>query len=356
MAIRSNRPDDGHPDSGRPSSGAPDRRLDERLAADPQQPDLPPESDMPDKPSELGGRGWFATLKRTAKEFQKDNLTDWAASLTYYGILSIFPGMIVLLSVFSMVSDPSTATRAVDEVAPDKYADGINTFIGSLQEAQGSAGLLAVVGFLGALWSASGYVAAFMRASNDIYDVPEGRPIWKTIPTRLGVTIATGVLLIISAFIVVFTGGVAERIGDLVGLGSGAVLVWDIVKWPVLVALVSLMFAILYWASPNAKHGSFRWISPGGVVATLLWIVASAGFALYLANFANYNATYGALGGVIAFLVWLWISNIAVLLGAEFDAELERGRAIKAGHPADEEPYVELRDTRKVKEGAKTRT
>jgi membrane protein len=326
-------------------------RKDERLAEDPLQPDLPPEEEMPDKPTELGGHGWFATLKRTVKEFSNDNLSDWAAALTYYGVLSIFPGIIVLLSVFSMVSDEDTATRAVDEVAPDQYADTINKFIGSLQDAQGSAGLLAIVGLLGALWSASGYVGAFMRASNAIYDVPEGRPIWKTVPTRLAVTIVTGVLLVISAFIVVFTGGVAERIGDLVGLGKSAVLVWDIVKWPVLVALISLMFAILYWASPNAKHGNFRWVSPGGVLAVFLWIVASAGFALYLANFANYNKTYGALGGVIAFLVWLWISNIAVLLGAEFDAELERGRAIKAGHPADEEPFVELRDTRKVKKG-----
>jgi membrane protein len=318
---------------------------------DPLQPDLPPEEEMPDKPVELGGRGWVGTLTRTIREFQGDNLSDWAAALTYYGVLSIFPGIIVLLSVFSMVSDESTATRAVDEVAPDKYAETINNFIRGLQDAQGSAGILAIVGLLGALWSASGYVGAFMRASNAIYDVPEGRPIWKTVPTRLAVTIVVGVMLVISAFIVVFTGGVAERIGDFVGLGKGAVLVWDILKWPVLVALVSLMFAILYWASPNAKHGGFRWVSPGGVLAVLIWIVVSAGFALYLANFANYNKTYGALGGVIAFLVWLWISNIAVLLGAEFDAELERGRAIKAGHPADEEPFVELRDTRKVKKG-----
>jgi membrane protein len=323
----------------------------ERLATDPRQPDLPPESRMPDKPTELGGRGWLATLKRTVKEFQNDNLTDWAAALTYYGVLSIFPGIIVLLAVFSLVSDKDTATRAVNEVAPDRYAGTINKFIDSLQDAQSSAGLLAVVGLIGALWSASGYVGAFMRASNAIYDVPEGRPIWKKLPTRVGVTVGTGVLLVISAFIVVFTGGVAQRIGDLVGLGKGAVLVWDILKWPVLVVLVSLMFALLYWASPNARHGSFRWVSPGGVVATLLWILVSAAFALYLASFANYNKTYGTLGGVISFLVWLWISNIAILLGAEFDAELERGRAIEAGHPEDEEPFVELRDTRKVKEG-----
>ena len=323
----------------------------ERLATDPRQPDLPPESRMPDKPAQLGGHGWLATLKRTVKEFQNDNLTDWAAALTYYGVLSIFPGIIVLLAVFSLVSDESTATRAVDEVAPDRYADTINKFIGSLQDAQSSAGLLAIVGLVTALWSASGYVGAFMRASNAIYDVPEGRPIWKKLPTRVGVTVATGVLLVISAFIVVFTGGVAQRIGDLVGVGKGAVVVWDILKWPVLVCLVSLMFALLYWASPNARHGSFRWVSPGGVVATLLWILVSVAFSLYLLNFANYNKTYGTLGGVISFLVWLWISNIAVLLGAEFDAELERGRAMKAGHPEDEEPFVELRDTRKVKEG-----
>jgi membrane protein len=327
------------------------KRNNAQTSEDPLQPDLPPEEKMPDKPVELGGRGWWGTLKRTVREFQEDNLTDWAAALTYYGILSIFPGIIVLLSVFSLVSDEDTATRAVDEVAPDEYAGTINDFIENLQGAKGSAGLLAIVALLGALWSASGYVAAFMRASNAIYDVPEGRPIWKTIPTRLGVTIVVGVLLVISAFIVVFTGGVAERIGDLVGLGKGAVLAWDILKWPVLVALVSLMFAILYWASPNAKHGSFRWVSPGGVLATFMWIVASAAFAFYLANFDKYNETYGALGGVISFLVWLWISNIAVLLGAEFDAELERGRAIKAGHPVDEEPFVELRDTRKVKKG-----
>jgi membrane protein len=319
-------------------------------ATDPYQPNLPPESRMPDKPVQLGGRGWLATLVRTVKEFKGDNLSDWAAALTYYGVLSIFPGIIVLLSVFSMISDRSTADRAVDEVAPDRYAEGIKNFIGSLQEVEGSAGLLAIAGLLVALWSASGYVGAFMRASNAIYDVPEGRPIWKTVPTRLGVTIATGVLLVISAFIVVFTGGVAQRVGDLIGLGDGAVLVWDILKWPVLVCLVSLMFALLYWASPNARHSGFRWVSPGGVLAVLLWIVVSTAFTIYLANFANYNKTYGTLGGVIAFLVWLWISNIAVLLGAEFDAELERGRAIKAGHPEDDEPFVELRDTRKVKQ------
>jgi membrane protein len=318
---------------------------------DPRQPDLPPEDKMPDSPTQLGGGGLWGTLKRTVKEFQNDNLTDWAAALTYYGVLSIFPGMIVLMSAFSLIGNDDTAQQAVDEVVPPQYGDDVNRFLTQLSDAQGSAGILAVVGVLGALWSASGYVSAFMRASNSIYDVPEGRPVWKTVPIRLGITIAIGLLLIASAAIVVFTGPVAERVGDFIGLGPAAVTVWDIAKWPVLVAIVSFMFALLYWASPNARHGGFRWVSPGGILAVLLWLVVSAGFAFYVANFSSYNKTYGALGGVIAFLVWLWISNIAVLLGAEFDAELERGRAIKAGHPEDEEPFVKLRDTRKVKEG-----
>jgi membrane protein len=224
----------------------------------------------------------------------------------------------------------------------------------SLTESQGAAGILLVVGLGGALWSASGYVAAFMRASNAIYDVPEGRPIWKTLPSRLGVTIVVGVMLAISAVMVVFTGALADKVGNAIGAGSVLLTAWGIIKWPVLVILVSLMFAILYWASPNAKQGGFRWVSPGGLLAVLVWIIASVGFAIYVANFGSYNKTYGALGGVIIFFVWLWISNIAVLLGAEFDAELHRGRAIAAGHPEDEEPFVELRDTRKVKKGKDT--
>jgi membrane protein len=318
---------------------------------DSRQPDLPPEHKLPDRPTELRGRTWWGVLKRTVVEFKTDALTDWAAALTYYAVLSIFPGLIVMLAVFSLVGDESTTSDVVNEVAPAGYAKTINNLIADLQEGQRAAGVLAIVGLAAALWSASGYVGAFMRASNSIYDVPEGRPIWKTVPIRLGVTVVTGTLLAASTLAVVFTGTLAEALGDALGVGKQAVLVWDILKWPVLVGIVSLLFAILYWASPNAKQGGFRWVTPGGVLAVLVWILVSVGFAVYVANFGNYSRTYGALGGVIAFLVWLWISNIAVLLGAEFDAELERGRAIEAGHPAEKEPFVPLRDTRKVKEG-----
>jgi YihY family inner membrane protein len=234
-------------------------------------------------------------------------------------------------------------------VAPGPAKQILTSALQNLQKSQGAAGLLVFVGLAGALWSASGYVAGFMRASNAIYDVGEGRPIWKTLPVRVGVTIVTVALLAISAVAVVVTGPLAKQVGNVVGLGSAAVTVWDIAKWPVLILVVSFMFALLYWAAPNVKHPKFRWVSPGGVLAVLLWIVASAAFAFYVANFSSYNKTYGSIGGVICFLTWLWISNIAVLLGAEFNAELERGRHIEAGHPEDDEPFLEPRDTRKLK-------
>jgi membrane protein len=309
------------------------------------------EQRAPDKPVHLGGRGWFGVLKRTGREFSQDNLTDWAAALTYYGILSIFPALIALISILGLVGKSATQPLITNlsSVAPGPAKQILTTAIQNLQKSQGAAGILFIVGIAGALWSASGYIAAFMRASNAIYDVEEGRPIWKTAPVRLVVTVVMLTLVVISAVAVAVTGGLAKQVGNLVGVGSTAVQVWDIAKWPVLLLIVSFMFAFLYWAAPNVKHPKFRWISPGGVLAVLVWLVASAAFAFYVAKFGSYNKTYGALGGVITFLVWLWISNIAVLLGAEFNAELERGRAIEGGMPEDREPFVEPRDTRKMK-------
>jgi membrane protein len=308
----------------------------------------------PDRPSQLGVRGILAAVRRTLKQFSVDDIPDWAAALTYYGVLSIFPGVLVLVSVLGLLSSDGqrTVNDTVHEITGNKQIGDLVDTVLSQVKAQGSAGVAAVAGIVLAFWSASGYVAAFMRASNAVYDVPEGRPIWKTLPIRVAVTAVIGVMLIVSAFIVVFTGSVARVVGEKIGLGGAAVTVWDVAKWPVLVVLVSLMFALLYWASPNAKTGGFRWVSPGGVFAVLLWLAASAAFALYLATFANYGKTYGALGGVIAFLVWLWISNIAILLGAELDAELERGRAIAAGHDPSDEPFLALRDDRKLKPGS----
>jgi membrane protein len=286
------------------------------------------------------------------REFTADAVPDWAAALTYYGILSIFPALLVLVAAFGLLGDSTTdkVQEQVDDLAPGQVGDFLNQAINQVRENAGAAGTVAIIGLLVAFWSASGYVGAFMRASNSIYDVPEGRPVWKTIPTRLALTAGVGILLIASALIVVFTGPLAQQAGDLIGVGPTAVTVWSIVKWPVLLILVSLMFSLLYWVAPNARQGGWRWITVGGLVAVVAWIIISALFAVYLANFASYNKTYGAIAGVVVFLVWLWLTNLAILLGAEINAELERARAISAGHPADEEPFLELRDARKVKD------
>jgi membrane protein len=296
-------------------------------------------------------RRWWPVLKRTVTEFKEDNLTDWAAALTYYSVLAIFPALIVLVSILGLVGESATQPLIdnLGTVAPGPAKDIFTSALKNLQGDQGAAGVLFVVGLLGALWAASGYVAAFMRASNAIYDIDEGRPAWKTLPVRVGLTVVLLLLLAISTIAVVLTGELAKRAGDLIGIGSTAVTVWNIAKWPVLLVVVSFMFALLYWAAPNVKHPGFRWISPGGVLAVIAWLIASGAFALYVSSFGSYNKTYGALGGVVVFLVWLWISNIVILLGAEFNAELERQRAIEGGmQPPDKEPFVEPRDTRKM--------
>jgi membrane protein len=308
------------------------------------------EARAPEDPTDLPMGSWGGALRRTVREFQDDNLTDWAAALTYYSILAIFPALLALVSVLGLLGD-STTQSLIDNlgtVAPGPAKDIVTSALENLQKNKGAAGILFIVGVAMALWSASGYVAGFMRASNAIYDVGEGRPIWKTLPTRVLTTLVLLVMLAAVAIAVTFTGGLAKQAGNVLGVGSTAVEAWDIAKWPVILVVVMTMFAILYWAAPNVKHPKFRWITPGSIIGVLLWIVASAAFALYVASFASYNKTYGALGGVIVFLVWLWISNIAVLLGAELNAEVERGRQIEAGHPEDEEPFLEPRDTRKL--------
>ncbi len=302
-------------------------------------------SRAPEKPSRLGGGSWLGVLKRTVREFRADNVTDWAAALTYYGVLAIFPAILALVSVLGLIGQSATQPLIsnIGKLAPGSAHQIITSAVTGLQHSRGSAGLLFIVGIAVAIWSASGYIAAFMRASNAIYDIDEGRPIWMTLPVRLGVTIVMLVLLAISALAVVLTGGLAQQVGKILGIGSTAVTIWNIAKWPVLLLIVSLMFSILYWAAPNVKHPGFRWLSPGGLFAVVVWVIASALFAFYVANFSSYNKTYGALAGVIIFLVWLWISNIAVLLGAEWNAEIERARVMEGGHPAEHEPFVEPR-------------
>jgi membrane protein len=325
------------------------------VSRDDALPTAPTAEHGPDRVGDLGGRGFWQAAKRIPRQISEDSLTVWAAALTYYAILSIFPGLLVLVTLLRLTGKSTTekVLANVESLAPGPAKEIITQALKNLNDGQQStAGLIALIGLVGALWSASGYVGSFMQAANAIFDVPEGRPIWKKLPIRLGVTVLAGVIVAIAALCVVFTGSLARRVGGLIGVGSTAVRVWDIAKWPVLAVLIALLFAVLYWAAPNARQGGFRWISPGSALAVLVWIIASAGFALYVSHFSSYNKTYGSLAAVIIFLIWLWISNLAILVGAEVDAELQRQRAIHAGHRPDDEPYLPLRDTHGVRTGS----
>jgi membrane protein len=287
----------------------------------------------PRKPTDLSIRSWWGVLKRTVSEFRADNLTDWAAALTYYAVLSIFPALIVLVSILGLAGH--SATNAVldniNQLGPGPAQDIISGAIKQIAASQGAAGIAFVLGLVAALWSASGYVGAFSRASNVVYEMEEGRPFWKLRPLQLAMTLLLLLLVAVSAIAVVVSGPLADQVGKLFGLEGTVVTVFDVVKWPVIVLVVMTMLGILYYGAPNVRHPGFRWITPGSVLAVGLWIVASIAFAFYVSNFGSYNKTYGSLAGVIAFLVWLWISNVAVLLGVELNAEVERGRELESG-------------------------
>jgi membrane protein len=303
-----------------------------------------------DSPTDLGRRSWFGTLKRVVSEFRDDNATDWAAALTYYAVLSLFPAFIALISILGLVVDPATITQVVTDIvnqlsptsAAATFAEPIEQIASNRSTAL--AGL--IFGVAVALWTASNYVGAFMRASNAIYEREEGRPFWKLRPIQLLVTLVLVLMAALVVLALIVTGPVAKAVGDAVGLGDAAVTAWNIAKWPVLLVVVMLMLAILYWSAPNAKPAGFRWVSPGSVVAVVVWIAASVAFAFYVANFGSYNKTYGTLAGVIVFLVWMWITNVAVILGAELNAETERARELEVGVPGAEEeiqaPYREV--------------
>ncbi|MFF3917607.1 YihY/virulence factor BrkB family protein [Streptomyces sp. NPDC001852] len=312
-------------------------------------PDERVERAAPDTPAQLPKRAWGAVLKGSLREFQDDELTDRAAALTYYAVLALFPALLVLVSLLGIAGRSVTdkVLANLRHLAPGSARDILTRAVEQLQNNAGTGSVMAVVGIVLAVWSASGYVAAFIRAANAVYDMPEGRPVWKILPVRVGVTLVLMLLAVASALIVVFTGSLARHAGQALGIGGTALTVWSIAKWPVLVLLVTVMIAILYWATPNARVKGFRWITPGSVLALAIWLIASAGFALYVADFASYNKTYGTMAGVIVFLVWLWIGNLAILLGLEFDAETVRQRAIAGGHPPGAEPYTRPRDTRK---------
>jgi membrane protein len=303
--------------------------------------------------------GTFATIKRTFKEFSQDNLTDWAAALTYYGVLALFPALIALLSIVGIVFSASEITKALEEIigqlGPASAVETLKGPIEGIANGGSKTGIMLIVGILAALWSASGYVGAFMRASNIMYEVDEGREVWKLRPLQMFVTLLMILLIAIAAVAVVVTGPVAEAVGSAIGVGDTAVTVWNIAKWPVLVLILMLMLSVLYYASPNAKVGRFRFISFGAIVAVIIAIIASALFGFYVSNFGSYDKTYGSLAGVVVFLVWLWIVNVAILLGAQLNAERERSEQFEKGvEGAEKDLKLEHRDEPKEKQRKQT--
>jgi membrane protein len=294
-----------------------------------------------------------ATLKRTLTEFQEDNLSDWAAALTYYGLLSLFPALIAMVSLIGIFGDPKTTTtkltEIITEIGPSSGAETFEGPIKSIVENRSAAGLAFVLGLAAALWSASGYVGAFTRASNIIYETPEGRPFWKLRPLQIAVTLAVIIMMALLAVGLVLTGPVVEAVANPIGLSSTAVDVWNIAKWPVMAAIFILMVDVLYYSTPNVKLRGFKWVTPGAIVAIVVWAIASALFALYVANFSSYDKTYGTLAGLVVLLLWFWITNLAILFGHQMNAERERSAEIEEGQPRAEkeiqlEPRVEPKD------------
>jgi membrane protein len=313
----------------------------------------------PEGPAHPRKGGVVQTVKRTIAEFKEDNLTDSAAALTYYAVLSIFPALIALVSIVGLVGDPKTVTDALNDVVSTiGPASAVETFKGPITDitsSKSSAGVLLIVSIAAALWTASGYVGAFMRASNVIYEVEEGRSIIKLRPLQMLVTLVLILMLALVLAALVLTGPVAQEVGSAIGVGDTAVTIWNVAKWPVLFVVVLLMIALLYYSSPNAKLPDFKWVTPGSLLAIVVWLVASAGFAFYVANFGSYSKTYGTLGGVIVFLVWLWLTNVAILLGAELNAEHERSRELEEGVPgAEREIQLDHRSEPRPKKRART--
>lgn len=321
-----------------------DRRDDD--APDPEAPG------KPDSPGDLEGRSWKYVARKTLREFSADNCTDLGAALTYYAILAIFPAMVALLSIMGLFSDPQQTVDTVIGILRPLVSDSVLEPVQGVLEGlatSGAAGFGLVVGLLLALFSASGYVGAFSRAMNTIYEIEEGRPIWKLRPTMFALTLVSVLLAATALALLILSGPLLTSVGNAVGIGDTAVTVFGIAKWPLLLVVVIVLVGLLYYVSPNVEQPKFRWISVGAAVAIGTWVLASALFGFYVANFSNYSATYGSLAALPIALLYVWITNLALLFGAELDAELERGRQLQAGIAAEENLQLPPRDTAQIK-------
>ena len=316
----------------------------------------PEDDSKPDSPGDMKKTSWLYVARKTISEFSKDQCTDLAAALTYYAVLALFPAIIAILSILGLVGQGPAIVDSLLKIMSSSGLSGVAKTLGpTLKQLTNTpgAGIALIIGLATALWSASGYVGSFGRAMNRVYEIGEGRPVWKLRPVLLLVTLISVILVAVVLFALVASGPVATSIGNAVGLGSTAVLVWNIAKWPVILVIVVFIVALLYYATPNVKQPKFRWLSIGALFAIVVWVLASAAFGFYVTSFSSYNKTYGSLAGVIVFLLWLWLTNLALLFGAELDAELERGRQLQAGVEAEETVQLPPRDTRNIEKQQK---
>lgn len=314
----------------------------------------PDDPRKPDDPTEVKKPGWKYTFKSALAEFSRDQCTDLAASLTYYAVLSLFPGLLALVSLLGVFGQGQSTVDAILDLLSQAGVNVDSQWESVLTNmvTAGGAGLALFTGIAGAVWSASGYIGAFGRALNRIYQVDEGRPFWKLRPLQLGLTVIVGALVAVVLMGLVVSGPLVQSIGDKIGIGDTGQTIFNIAKWPIILGIVVLIVALLYHATPNVKQPKFRWASVGAAIGILVWVVASAGFGLYVANFGSYNKTYGSLAGVIVFLLWLWLTNLALLFGAEVDSELERARQLQAGIVAEETLQLPPRDDKNSKKAA----
>lgn len=304
-----------------------------------------------DSPAQLSRDDWRVILTRTWHEFRINQVYDIAAALTYYAVLATFPAILATLALLGIFGSAEAVTndvlRVIEELGGSSVIDPLREAIEQLLNASHAASAF-IVGLVGALWATSGFVGAFGRGLNRIYGVEEGRPFWRKRPVMIGISAILLVLATISGFAIVLTGPIAESAARVLGLDEGVVFWWDLGKLPVLAAIAIFVIALLYWAAPNVKRRNLRWFSVGAVAALLSWMIATVVFGSYALGFGSYERTYGVLGGAVAFLLWLWLSNLAMVFGAVLDTEVERARQLRAGIAAEDQVQLPLRDDRMI--------
>lgn len=312
----------------------------------------PDNSSKPENPTNVSKRSWKYVFKRSLAEFTQDGCTDLAASLTYFTVLSVFPGLLAVVSLLGVFGQGQQTAEAITGFLSGRVPEELNTLleptITNLTEATGAGIVALVIGVASGLWTASGYVGAFSRAMNRVYDVSEGRTFIKHKASMLAVTLFVVVTVVLIFLMVLLSGGIAQTLGDAIGLGETTVTVWNIAKWPVVLLLLILLVAVLYYATPNVQQPKFKWVSPGAIFAIIGVIIAGVAFSIYATQFASQADTYGVIGGVILGLLGIWIFNNVLLFGAEIDAELQRGRELEAGLPSEEMLHLPPRDVKAV--------